>query len=255
MILIPYLFVLFAALLILQEIFRRFPKFTLVVFSALSVLLVLEWAKRGIRIDLFNDVKVFSVAFAVIWISVLKITSFGNTKFAKVGTYLIFFVNMLEAVAVDISAGGIAHCLNAVAGILSIFTLRNIDSIEITKDKFKDVVWNKMTLMWIIGNTLWDWTFVYLNFASVSAIHIAVLGAPLVIAFINKGKWIQTRAFTLSTYLFSYFFLASELYSNIQSYSWKNETFEYFIASASFIFMLIYVIIFLRSSGLQRNGI
>lgn len=249
-----YVFIIFIVLLLAQEIFRRFPKFALCIFSILSALLVLQWINKGIRLDWFNDAKVFSVAFAVVWFSVFRMTSFGNTKFAKVGIYLILVANMLEAIARDILAGGTAHYLNAIAGILLIITLRNIDSINVTKDKFKDVVWDKMTLMWIIGNTLWDWTFVYLNFVSVSAIHIAVLGAPLVIAFLHKGRWLQVRTLTLGTYLFSYFFLAAKLYSHVESYSWKNETFEYAVASASFIFMFIYAITFLRSSGMQRKG-
>ncbi|HOX10834.1 MAG TPA: DUF5692 family protein [Candidatus Moranbacteria bacterium] len=255
MILALYVFIIFIGLLLAQEVFRRFPKLALGVFSILSALLILQWIKQGIRIDWFNDAKVFSVAFAVIWFSVFRMTSFGETKFAKAGIYLILVVNMLEAITRDVLAGGTAHYLNAIAGILLIVTLRNIDSISVTKDKFKDVVWDKMTLMWIIGNTLWDWTFVYLNFVSVSAIHIAVLGAPLVIAFINKGRWLQVRTLTLGTYLFSYFFLAAKLYSHVESYFWKNETFEYAIATASFIFMLIYVITFLRSSGMQQKGI
>jgi len=65
--------------------------------------------------------------------------------------------------------GGMANYFNAIAGILLIATLDKVDSISVTKDNYKDVIWNKMTLMWIIGYTIWNWTFVYLNMAYISA--------------------------------------------------------------------------------------
>jgi hypothetical protein len=58
-----------------------------------------------------------------------------------------------------------------------------------------------MTLGWIIGYTLWNWVFVYLNLGlQGSILHIAVLGSALLVVFINKNRWLQARAATLGMY-------------------------------------------------------
>jgi hypothetical protein len=248
MILAFYVSVLFVWLLITQEVFRRFPRFTFAVFTILSILLVPYWTEKGTIKDWFNWVKVFSVIFPLIWFSIFRLTSIGETKFAKWVIYLLLLANILEAVVKDSLSGGAAHYFNAMAGILLIATLNKIDSISTSKDKYLDVNWNGMTLAWIIGYTIWNWTFVYLNLINVAALHIAVLGASLVIAFINKGRWLQVRTLTLGTFLFFYFTLSNKLDQRIYSSGfWANESFGYIIAGVSLAFMTVYSIIFVRS--------
>jgi len=248
-----YILFVFTGLLISQEIFRRFPKFTLVVFIVLPVILISYLTENKIRLDWFSFIKFFSLNFAIIWFSIFRLTRFRETNFAKTGIYLILAINIFEAVVRDALSGGVAHYLNALAGILSIATLNKINTINVTKDKNLDINWSGMTLMWIIGNTIWDWTFVYLNYVRVSAHHIAVLLVPLVVAFVNKGRWVQTRAFTLGTYLIIFFLLSAKADPSIYSSSWENKSVGFFLAVVSLIFMIIYSIIFFRSSNLRRS--
>jgi hypothetical protein len=248
MILALYVFIVFIGLLFAQEVFRRFPKLTLAIFIVLPIILILYLTENKIKLDWFNLVKVISMVFALFWFSMFRLTNLSKSKFAKLVIYLLLLINIFEAIAKDVLNGGVTHYFNAIAGILLIITLNEIDSINTIKDKYVDVNWSGMTLMWIIGYTVWNWTFVYLNFVNVAALHIAVLGAPLIIAFVNKGRWIQTRTLTLGAYLFSYFLLFPKFDSRVyDSVSWANESIAFFLAGMSLIFMIIYAIIFLRN--------
>jgi len=247
MMLALYIFLIFIGLLLAQEVFRRFPKFALAVFLILPIILTPSWIENGTR-DWFLCAKAFSISIFAILFLILKIRNIRENKFAKVLIYLFLVFNMLEAVARDAMSGGTIHYLNAIAGILLIVTIRNIDSISVTQDKLKDVIWEKMTLMWIIGYTLWNWVFVYLNLVHFSALHIAFLGAPLAIAFFDKGRWLQTRVITLGIFTIVLSSLPHRFYPYFFSSSWKNEIAGYYLAEASFVFMILYLIFFLQSS-------
>ena len=253
MVLALYVFLIFIGLLLVQEVFRRFPKFALGLFLILPIILTPYWAGNGIK-DWFLWAKVFSIAAFAILFLILKIKNIEENKLVKILLYLFLVFNMLEAVIKDVSGSSPEHYLNAIAGILLIITLRNIDSITVTKDKFRDVVWNRMPLMWIIGYTIWNWVFVYLNLVHFSALHIPVLGVPLVIAFFSKGRWLQVRVLTLSTFTILFYSLPYKFYPQFFS-NWENKAFSYWLAEASLVFVIIYVIIFLKSSVLQQKGI
>lgn len=240
-----YVFILFIILLLAHEIFRRFPKFTVVVLVAAHILLSPYWMKIGVK-GWFLWTKAFSIIIGVVWFAVLRLTKWGDAVFYKIALYLFLLINILEAVVKDALGGSMAHYFNAAAGILLILTINKIDSISITKDKYRDVSWSGMTLMWIIGYTIWNWTFIYLNLVQFSAQNLAVLGAPLLVAFFNKNIWLQARAVTLSAYIilaYSFPRLDPHMYSS----NWANNSVEYFIAEFSCIFMIIYTITFLRN--------
>lgn len=254
MILALHIACLFLGLFLTQEFFRRFPKVTLVLFIILPFLLTPYWIENGVT-GWFLWAKMFSVVAGVVWFSIFRLTSFGETNFAKTGIYLILVINIIEALFKDILGGfldgGVAHYLNAAAGILLIVTLNKINSINTSKKKYLDVNWDGMTLMWIIGYTIWNWTFVYLNLVQFSAENLAVLGVPLIIAFFDKGRWLQTRAFTLSTYLI-FFYSLRHMYPKVYSYYWANEFYGYCLAEMSLIFMIVYAIVFLRARNRER---
>lgn len=254
---ILYFFLIFIGLLLLQEIFRHFPRLTLMAFVVLPIFLIpfwinLNWAENYAR-DWFLWAKISSLLIGVIWLSILKLTNLGKYRFAKITAYFFLVINILEAVIRDAQGSNAAHYLNSMAGILLIATLEKIDSISITNDKYKDFVWRGMTLMWVVGYTIWNWTFVYLNFVSVSLYHIAVLGVPLAVAFINKNRWVQSRVFTLTAYFLFFYSLPKKTAQDLYVF-WGNEAVGFFLAEASLIFMIIYTIIFLRSRG-QKNKI
>ena len=56
---------------------------------------------------------------------------------------------------------------------------------------------HRSTRRWVIGYTLWNWTFVYLNYPGLMGHHTAVLSAGLIVALYAPLRWSQTRASTL----------------------------------------------------------
>ena len=128
MFLIFYIVLLFLGLFLLQEIFRRFQRFTLVFFLVLPFFLIPYWKIINVG-GWFVWIKMFLVSFGVLWFSVFRLAIFGENKFAKVVVYLILIANILEAVVVDFISVGMAHNLNVIAGILLLLTLdKNINS-------------------------------------------------------------------------------------------------------------------------------
>lgn len=243
---------LFAGLFVTQELFHRYARFSLWFFIIASVVLFPCWILLIGVDDWFSWLKVLSIAIGIIVLSFFRTTRLGNTKWCQWIVYAFLVVNILEAVMKDIQSGDLANVLNAAAGILLVLTLNKIHTIHIDKN-YQDLYWDSMSLAWIIGYTLWNWVFVYLNFGLESGLqHIAVLGSALVVAFTNKKRWLQARVFTLGTYFIlvhSYPHFANQL-SPIAYF----EPFGIVAALIAFGFMLIYTIAFLRNSHLIKHA-
>lgn len=242
----PYILLLFVVLISTQEIFHRYPRFTLAFFSIASIILFPCWVLLVGVEDWFAWIKVFSVAIGIIVLSLFRTTKLGNTKLLQWAVYLVLILNILEAVVKDAVAGNIVNYFNATAGILLIATLNRLNSIHIdAKGGHRDLHWGSMSLMWIVGYTIWNWVFVYLNLEFQSSLpHIAVLASALVVAFINKDRWLQTRAYTLGTYFILYHSLP-HLISRSSTYEY-NGSFGLFISMVSFGFMIAYSFFFVR---------
>ena len=245
--LILYALLLFVGLVITEEIFHRYPRFSLAFFSIASAVLFSCWVLLLGAADWFPWAKVFSIASGIAVLSIFRTTRLGkNAKLVQWVTYAFLAVNILEAVVRDALSGGIGNYLNAAAGFLLIATLEKLRTVRIDKTgKYKDLYWSGMTLPWIIGYTLWNWTFVYLNFGFQSSVaHIAVLGAALTIGFINKDRWLQARVFTLGM-----FFVLFHSFPHLNASpvtDMPSEQLELFISLIPFGFMIVYAILFLR---------
>ena len=196
--------------------------------------------------------KVLSVAMGIIVLSVFRVTKLGNTKLLGWTIYLFLVGNILEAVFRDVQMGTIANYLNAAAGVLLIATLNKIKTIHIdNKEGYKDLHWGGMTLMWIVGYTIWNWVFVYLNFGFQSAaLHLAVLGSALTVGFINRERWLQARVFTLGTY-FIIFHSVPHLNSLLLADAY-NEQFGMVMSLVAFGFMVAYSVLFAQRSPLAH---
>ena len=198
-----YILLLFFGLVITQEIFHRYPRFTLWFFVVASIILFPCWILLIGVADWFAWLKVFSVASGIIILSLFRTTKLGSGKLFQWTILVFLFVNILEAVIKDMTTGGIANYLNVIAGLLLIATLNKINTVHIdARGEYKDLHWSSMTLPWIIGYTIWNWVFVYLNFGFQSSLeHIAVLASALIVGFIDEERWLQARIFTLGTLL------------------------------------------------------
>ena len=243
-----YFLSIFIILLVTEEFFRRYPKLTLVLFVVIPILLVPYWRLGGV-VGWFPWVKGVSIMAGVVLIVLFRITKLGTAKFGRWSIYLFLVINILEAVLKDVMAGSVANYLNAAAGILIIMTLNRVNTIHIdTNGRYKDLHWGDMSLAWIIGYTLWNWVFIYLHYTPNSIHHLAILSSALVIAFVDKDRWLQTRAITLGMY-FILSISILHLDSGLFSYPY-NGSFGFFMAALSFTFMVAYA----RRAILSHRG-
>jgi hypothetical protein len=99
---------------------------------------------------------------------------------------------------VDLLERGPAHVLNAIAGLALIATLpRNAGAVQLVDEGRRRELHYDLSPLWIVGYTVWNWTFAYLNYPQFAGHHTAVLGAALLVAAINPQRWLQARAYTL----------------------------------------------------------
>lgn len=240
-----YIFLLFIGLLVTQEIFFRYPKFSAWFFAIGSIILFPCWVLLIGVDDWFAWLKVLTIALGILLLSVLRTTRLGGLVYVRYAVYGFLTLNILEAVFKDIATGTTANYLNAFAGILLVATLERLDTIRISARRQKDMRWTALTMAWIIGYTIWNWVFVYLNFGLQSGmVHIAVLGSALLIAFIEKDRWLQTRLFTLGT-----FFMAFHSFPHLKTQlvgGGVHQEFGVFAALIAAVFMIGYTVIFLQ---------
>ncbi len=242
-----YVLAIFIFLLITQEIFHRYPRFTFALFLMIPAILFACWLLLVNYPDWFPWVKVASIALGIFVLSVFRSTRLGNSRLCQLTIYLFLVINILEAVIRDFLAGGVGNYFNAIAGLLLLLTLNQIRTIYIDKKKgYNDLHWGSMTLLWIIGYTIWNWVFVYLNYGLQSSVqHIAVLGSALLIGFINTEKWLQARVFTLGTY---FIIIHSAPHLNYQLFSSDiDKNFGLLVATVSITFMVWHTLQLVRS--------
>ncbi|MBF0443156.1 MAG: hypothetical protein HQK54_14705 [Oligoflexales bacterium] len=193
-----------AFFLFAEYLSKRFLFFTLVFYIVLPAALTpLVWVNNGIT-DWFRWSKVYSVLIGIIIISLMRYTKLGNSSYLRWTMVFALSCNIMEAVIQDFSGSGIYHHLNGTAGLLLIPGYLRISDIRIEKTG-GDLKWDSTNLPWIIGYTIWNWTFVVLNYPDYASHHIAVLGSALIIGIFNHKVWLQARTYTLGTFMILYF--------------------------------------------------
>ena len=214
---------LMAALIALNEIARRNKWVGIALFTLLPIALAV-----GVSLDLlgsptgktwFGWVKVVSALAGVYGFMAIRYTKLGTTRFAYVFPGAILALNIAEAVYRELQVyftvsspmvdaggiliqGGIWNVLNAIAGILCIVTLTGFGGIRVSKDASRDMVWPDMTWAYIVGYTLWNFTYVF-NCISNRSMYagFGILTAALIAElFFKRGAWLQHRAQILSLY-------------------------------------------------------
>lgn len=216
--------VFFAVIVFINELTRRSLKLSILVFVILPMLLAI-----GIYLGFlgsptgktwFSWVKVVSALAGVYGFLLIRFSKLGKGNFAYFFPVSIMTLNIAEAVyrelevfatfkTLSFDAGGVMvlggywNILNAIAGILCIVTLTGFVGITASKDQSKDMIWPDMTWMYILGYTIWNFTYVY-NCISNRSMYagVGILGAALFAELVFKrGAWFQHRAQTLSVYV------------------------------------------------------
>ena len=110
-----------------------------------------------------------------------------------------------EASMKDIQSG---LYINAAAGLLLLVTTPGPKTISVDKEgKWRDFYYD-LPFLWVLGYTIWNFTFVSGSYPHMYRMHIAVLLAAVVPAYFDNKLWNQARGFTLGGhFLFQLFFL------------------------------------------------
>lgn len=241
--LVLFLTLLLIFLLVCHEILRRHKMFAGLVFLlGPFVLLPLAFQQDN---SIFVWLKVYSVSFGSLWLILCCLTELGQKKWAIWLLWAFFALNILEAVLESFKVGGLLNYLNMIPGILLICTLPFPNEISVDKKPTRDLLWNT-SMFWIIGYTLWNWVFLYMNWPAFCLMHIPVLLAPLLVSLVNNKLWIQARAFTLGIYLLIHFSYDA-VFKPIHFSGSVNPEIAGVVVGAAVIWMVFYFIYFIKS--------
>lgn len=211
-----------AALIILNEVTRRWKWAGLAFFVALPIILtIFVWpttAAHGSSTgSWFHWVKVYSaLAGCLGFMAIRYIPRLQKNKWALMFPPAILAINILEAVIRDFEVAGLQgmhdgvfmvggpwNYMNGVAGIINMITICGWMGIVISRDSSKDMVWPDMLWFWIIAYDIWNFAYVY----NAVGDHSFYAGAALLISctipafFLKKGAWLQHRAHTLALWM------------------------------------------------------
>lgn len=230
-------------LIALNELFRfvKWSGFAFFIGGA-AFCTVFVWPNQGI-VYWFKWAKIYSVVAASAFFLLMRFTPVYKYRLAKLFCVAFLAINIAEAVAQDFSMGLIPNLLNGVAGVLSIATCYyGWKGIRADDSPQKDMVWPKMTALWIIAYDVWNFAYVYLNFpASASAQLMVIIAATIPALWIKPGTWLQARAYTLAAWFMFYFTFTNFYERNLWIFP-RNDTLTYSIAALSLVLNIACVV-------------
>lgn len=203
MILVFQIIAFLVVMLIAQEAFRRLPAWVaLVAFTVLPVLMTPYWLSLHRDVGVFPWTKLYSLVVSVSWLTALRTMKLGKRRKPVVGLVFLLAVNIVEAVAVDAVGGHLAHWLVMLSGILLLVTLPSPRGahMEPLRDD-SEYLYPAMSRGWVVEYTIWNWSFLFLNFPIVVAQQTSVLLASLIVGLICPARWLEARGYSLATSL------------------------------------------------------
>ncbi|MEE9964549.1 MAG: hypothetical protein K4304_05575 [Propionicimonas sp.] len=213
-----------AALIVLNEVTRRWKWAGLGFFVLLPILLTLfVWpitagpdSSTG---TWFHWVKVYSALAGCLGFMAIRYwPKLSGNKWVLIFPAAILAINIAEACIRDFQVGamdangmvdgvfmvsGPWNYMNGVAGLINLITICGWFGIVVSSDRSKDMIWPDMLWFWIIPYDLWNFAYVY----NCVGDHSFYAGAALLISctipafFIKKGAWLQHRAHTLALWM------------------------------------------------------
>jgi hypothetical protein len=226
--------VLFVALYVTYEVLRRSGKWTVWgLFLAVPLALTPYWVRVN-SFDPFVWLKLYSVCVCVIWGTGVRFTRLGGRAWGRFGVPVLLAGNIIEATYLDLFGSGLAHGLNAAAGLLLVATLPYADRATRvdTTGEFRDLRYG-LTRGWVVAYTVWNWAFVYLNYPAYAGQHTAVLACGLVVAAVDPRLWAQARACTLGLMLIGMATFDAALLSWMDTSAWGDKRVGVAVAGAA----------------------
>ncbi len=213
--------VLTVVLFLLQESLRfAGPWVAAGLYLMLPAALTAYWLRAN-DFGLFPWIKVYTVLFCACYGSALRFTSLGERRTARGFIIVLLALNILEAAILGLIEGGLANVLNAGAAVALIATLpRNADAVRVA-GRERDLNFD-LSPLWVVGYTVWNWAFVYLNYPEFAAHHVGVLTAALLVGVVNPRRWLQTRAYTLGGYFIAVTTFSPSLLGRLESSAWSD---------------------------------
>ncbi len=230
----------FAGLVILNEIGRRTKIGGIVIFVIIPAILTIYFI--AIQAGLFGGhsnqtyeymngwfhyAKLYAADIGVVGFLMIKYKwGLGKKEWFKPWPFIIVAINILIAVASDFESairayqitgdfsgawwasnegvflyGGWWNIVNGIAGLINIFCMTGWWGIYSSKKKY-DMLWPDMTIWFIVAYDIWNFEYTYCNLPTHTwYCGVALLLAPTFAnALWNKGGWIQNRAMTLATW-------------------------------------------------------
>ncbi len=230
----------FAGLVILNEIGRRTKIGGIVIFVIIPAILTIYFI--GIQAGLFGGhsnqtyeymngwfhyAKLYAADIGVVGFLMIKYKwGIGKKEWFKPWPFVIVAINILIAVVSDFESavrayqitgdfsgawwasnegvflyGGWWNIVNGIAGLINIFCMTGWWGIYSSKKK-DDMLWPDMTIWFIVAYDIWNFEYTYCNLPTHTwYCGVALLLAPTFAnALWNKGGWIQNRAMTLATW-------------------------------------------------------
>ncbi|MCB9700833.1 MAG: hypothetical protein H6711_02945 [Myxococcales bacterium] len=180
----------------LSAAIRRAPIWVwLVLFAGSIPALSLVWLLLGVEQRPFVLVKLLSVAIGALGIAALRSLRPRGPWLSR-ALWLALAINILEACLREGSEG---HLVNPLAGLLLILAMAGPRHLGLRDDELRwELGWH-----WVIGYTLWNFTFLYAlpeagevtgRWSAAALIH---LGAPLLMIGRDASRYVEARAIAL----------------------------------------------------------
>ncbi len=222
-------------LIIVQESVRR-AKRTIsgFIFLAVPIILTPLWIFTN-DFGVFAWAKLYTIILTACWLWSLRFTALYDQQWARVVLIRLFQLNILEAVAVDISAWRWASILNAASGTFLLMALpRSIEGVSRCRPH-ADLDYKDISRGWMTAFSLWNIAFLYLHFPVIVGHHIAVLGSTLIVGLYEPRRWLQCRIITLSLDLVLLASFSSILVPALDTSEWHTADGEIVVATISLI--------------------
>lgn len=186
-------------LLLTYQILYRYPIITWLIFLIAPFALIP--LARTQHNEYFVWIKVFSVAIGIYWLQTLRYTRLGQKNWALWVAWVMVAINISEAVAQSLLHPGMVNFINSLTGLFLIITLPRPGQIHIdTTSPYRSLIWDT-PMIWVIGYVIWNWVFIYTLWPALCVRHLAVLGAPFLIALYDNRLFEQARPLTLGPYM------------------------------------------------------
>lgn len=226
--------------LVSQECLRRCHLKTLCfVFGALPLMFLPVWAWTS-RLDGFVWLKLASVFAGLCWAGCLRFTDAGRIGSMRLAVPWILTINMGEAMLVDLLQASLEHAANALAAMSLMLSIPfRKSAVRVNElQRWRDLEFD-LPRHWIVGYTLWNWSFVMLNYPAYAGHHLAILLSALIVAGFNPKLWMQARAATLGLNLLCYASNPAALLSMNDASEWSNNNAIQFLPAIACIWVLL----------------